>query len=386
MKKILFITTSNLDSANFTGDTQRANNIINFLRIKNIVDVISLGEKKLIKKKVNNNFHYNFSFKKNNFFFQIFFCIKSLFYLEPIQFGFFFSKELKNFVKNNHKNYNTIICHLNRSSQYLPKNFKGNKILEMTDLESNNYNQRIMYLKKYNPLYFLYLLEKILIKKFEKKCINLFDKIVLVSRKDLSKNSKFLLKKTKIITMGTDIKKNLYNANQNNNKIIFIGNINYLPNKDACLYFSKKILPILNKSNCTFKLIVIGKINILNKISFMFQKNIKFMGPVKNLDKYIKQCSCAISNLRIATGVQTKILTYGSYGLPVICSSKSINGLPLYRNNFEILVYKNDIDFINKIKTINYNIHISKKISKKIYNVTKTMTWNNVLREYHKII
>ena len=36
----------------------------------------------------------------------------------------------------------------------------------------------------------------------------------------------------------------------------------------------------------------------------------------------MKNTICGIANLEIATGVQGKILTYMSFGLPVICSNK----------------------------------------------------------------
>ena len=53
MKKILFISSSNLNPNNYSGDTIRANNIIKVLRKKNIVDTISLGNKNIINKITN---------------------------------------------------------------------------------------------------------------------------------------------------------------------------------------------------------------------------------------------------------------------------------------------------------------------------------------------
>ena len=148
MKKILFVTTSSLDLENYTGDTIRAQNIIKYLEKDNKVDIVCLDEKKPYKKKINNSKIY--FFKKNNLFLRLFYTLISLLRLKPLQIGFFYSKKIQEFLHNNHQNYDTIIFHLIRSAQYLPKKFKGKKILEMTDLMSNNYNQTKKNLSLFN--------------------------------------------------------------------------------------------------------------------------------------------------------------------------------------------------------------------------------------------
>jgi len=73
VKKILFISSSNLNPNNYSGDTIRANNIIKVLRKKNIVDTISLGNKNIINKITNlDKQNIDFIFKKYNFFFKNF--------------------------------------------------------------------------------------------------------------------------------------------------------------------------------------------------------------------------------------------------------------------------------------------------------------------------
>ena len=73
------------------------------------------------------------------------------------------------------------------------------------------------------------------------------------------------------------------------------------------------------------------------------------LGTINKLDNIIKNSICGICNLNIATGLQNKILTYISYGLPCISSELSYKNTFLVRNR-EILVYKND-DGEYKIQT-----------------------------------
>ena len=75
----------------------------------------------------------------------------------------------------------------------MPKDFKGQKILEMTDLYSENYNQTIKKMSFFNILYYLYFIEMILVKHYEIYCGKIFNKIVLVSKKDIFKTKKKIL-------------------------------------------------------------------------------------------------------------------------------------------------------------------------------------------------
>lgn len=387
MKKILFVSTSNLDSNNYSGDAIRALNIINYLRKKNIVDSVSLSNDRVLytKKNLNIKKNKNYYFKKYNFFLRLYYAIISLLKFKPLQLGFFYSKELEKFIKINHKNYDTIIFHLTRGGQYLPKNFKGNKILEMTDLMSNNYIQTRNNLSLFNPLFYLYSLEAILIKKYEKYCLNIFNKIILVSKKDLKKNLN-VNRKLKFISNGVLLNKKIYKHTQTNYKIIFIGNINYLPNKLACLNFAKNILPLLNKQNPEIKFHIIGEISSINKLSFYFFKNVKFLGKINNLDKVLSYSICGISNLKIATGIQNKILTYASYGLPILSSMQSSKGIQHLIPKKDFIIFEGNQDLVEKLIFLKKNKSLSEKLSNNSYAKINKLIWNNTLKKYSKII
>ena len=55
-----------------------------------------------------------------------------------------------------------------------------------------------------------------------------------------------------------------------------------------------------------------------------------------------------LCNLDVATGLQNKIFTYMSYGIPAVISQKSHPG-SLVKQNRELLVYDNEKQLINCI-------------------------------------
>ena len=195
MSKILFISTR-YPFPIFGGDKLRSFGILKFLSKKNQVDLVCLGKRNEMQK--------NLAFCKNikvfylGFLPRIINTIFSFLKLEPLQNGFCLSNEMKNYIDSVEDKYDSIICHLLRSSQYLPNQFRGKKILEMTDLQSLAYQQLIKQLSILNPLKYIYTIEKLLVDRYEKNIFKKFHNIIFVSNNDAKEAKKKISKKNKI--------------------------------------------------------------------------------------------------------------------------------------------------------------------------------------------
>ena len=87
------------------------------------------------------------------------------------------------------------------------------------------------------------------------------------------------------------------------------------------------------------------------------------------MDKVVKNSVCGICNVKIATGIQMKIFTYMSYGLPALVNK---NAFPKsFIENKEVIVYKNDNQLISCILKLINNKKISNKISKNSFKSIK---------------
>jgi len=385
MKKILVVTTS-FPFPLYSGDKLRIYNIAKHLSKKNSVDLIYTGTKENFKKKI--KFTKNTIFIKANKIKSFFSMLKFLFLIKPLQTGYFFSNEMNNKINTIYKDYDTIIFHLIRSGEFIPISYKGKKILEMTDLVSSRYLQISKKLSFFNLLKYLYFLEYLLSKKYEKNIVNLFNYSVLVSKEDKKKFNipKKTKKKIKIIFNGTELKAKKYKFNIKNNNIIFIGNINYLPNKIACLDFIKNTMPALKVSGLNVNFRIIGKVSKMLKYQLKKFNNVEVYSNVKNPEKFCKGAICGLCNLNIAAGVQNKILEYMRIGIPTIASEKCFNSFD-FKKNKEIMVYKNQKELVKNIIKLKLNKAISNKLSysgqKKI---KKSYSWEEALKQYDSII
>ncbi len=375
MKKILFICTRNPYSDRFSGDVIGSKKIINIFKKNSFLDVVTLGKEDDFSKK------NIFVFGEPTLLTKIYNIIKFSFLLQPMQFGLFYSKQMKRFIEDNASNYEIIFFYHIRSSQYLPNNYFGKTIIEMGDLYSRNYEQTFSYLNIFNPIKYIYLVESFLMKKIEKNIFSNFDKIILFSKNEIKKIDKIFSKKIIHIDITIDkIKKN-YLFSKNNKTILFVGNLTYLPNILAVKSFIRNILPKLILKIPGIKFEIIGEINKFNKFFLSLNRNLKCWGKQKNLDQFVKRSFCGLANLNIATGVQGKILSYMSNGLPVICSKK-------VANNFgkNVISFNDGDDLIKKIIKLKNDKKFSNQISKKSFHFVKKFTLERVKKNYLKVM
>jgi hypothetical protein len=375
MKKILFITTRNPYSGRFSGDVIGSLKIINFLKKKNQVDVVTLYRKKTeLKKRI-------IYFKSPNYFLKIFYVLHSLLRLKPLQFGLFLSKKMKAYVKKNAKRYDLLFFYHIRSSQYLPNNYKGITVIEMGDLYSSNYYQTFCNLNIFNPLKYVYLIESILIKRVENRIFQSFNKIILFSKNEIKKINKIFRKKIYNVNISIKSVQKKFTYSLKNNKILFIGNLGYLPNLLAVKDFINNSFFLIKKEIPDVKFLIIGDVSKLNKFFFSFKKDVIFLGQQNNIKKFIKNSICGLANIKIATGVQGKVLTYMSYGLPVVCSKKVASN---FKKN--TINYNNNNDLVKKIVNLKNNKKLSRKFSNKSLKFLKEFSEEKVCSKYLKIV
>ena len=381
MKKILFISVRDPFSDRYSGDVIRSKKFVQYLLKKNNVEVICLGptNKVTSSKKLSIR-----SFKRDNLLKCVFNIFISLFKFRPLHFNFFHSSEIKEFIDDNYQNFDIIFCQSIRSFQFLSDKIYKKIILDMGDLYSKNYYQNFKELSFFNPIKIIYFFESIFVKNFENYCLRTADTTFLFSKREI--DSLKNVKKNKItqINFGIDKIKNLYKYNKNNYKIIFVGNIKYTPNRQACLNFIKQIFPKLKSKFSNIEFHVFGEIRDIDKNFFMRTEGVKFYGKIKNLEPYLSKVICGLANLNISTGIQTKLLTYMSYGIPSISSKQVIENFDKISSN-KMIYYKNNSDLINLIIKFKENKSFSDQSSKRSLNAIKNFKWEKVLKIFDKI-
>ena len=111
---------------------------------------------------------------------------------------------------------------------------------------------------------------------------------------------------------------------QDSRIVVFVGNLDYLPNREAIRILSSAIAPTVLDEVNGVKFLVIGKNQ--EKIEL---PRLVFTGHVNNVSDILSISDVAVAPLFQGSGTRLKILEYFSCGLPVVSTSVGAQGLAI---------------------------------------------------------
>jgi GT2 family glycosyltransferase len=130
------------------------------------------------------------------------------------------------------------------------------------------------------------------------------------------------------------------------NDILFVGAIHEpdLPNADSVLWFSRKILPRIQKALGTeVNLIVAGVIH--SEVEEQLDKrNIQVRGVVKDLTELYNECRIFVAPTRFSAGLPHKVHEAAAHGLPVVATALTGSQLG-WDHDRDLLLAKDDDSF-----------------------------------------
>ncbi|MCU0862942.1 MAG: TIGR03087 family PEP-CTERM/XrtA system glycosyltransferase [Planctomycetes bacterium] len=108
---------------------------------------------------------------------------------------------------------------------------------------------------------------------------------------------------------------------------IFTGVMDYEPNVDGVCWFVERCWPALRQRFPDARLLVVGSKPVAKVQALAQQPGITVTGRVPTTPPWFDRASVAIAPLRLARGVQNKVLEAMSMGLPMVSSPQASQGL-----------------------------------------------------------
>jgi sugar transferase (PEP-CTERM/EpsH1 system associated) len=108
--------------------------------------------------------------------------------------------------------------------------------------------------------------------------------------------------------------------------LVFTGAMDYFPNVDAVDYFCREIFPYVREAVPAAQLSIVGRNPTKQVRQLSRQSNIIVTGAVPDVRPYLARARVAVAPLRIARGVQNKILEAMAMGLPVVGTPAALQG------------------------------------------------------------
>jgi polysaccharide biosynthesis protein PslH len=104
--------------------------------------------------------------------------------------------------------------------------------------------------------------------------------------------------------------------------LVFTGAMDYWPNIDAVSWFATDIFPLLLQRWPGLRFYIVGR-SPTQAVQALTSEHIIVTGTVDDVRPYLRHASIVVAPLRLARGIQNKVLEAMSMGLPVVASQES---------------------------------------------------------------
>ena len=109
--------------------------------------------------------------------------------------------------------------------------------------------------------------------------------------------------------------------------LVFTGAMDYWPNIDAVTWFAKKVFPGLKKRNPDLRFYIVGSNPTEEVRRLGHGVDIVVTGRVTDVRPYLKHATAVVAPMRIARGIQNKVLEAMAMAKPTIVTSQALEGI-----------------------------------------------------------
>ncbi|MFT7168121.1 MAG: sugar transferase (PEP-CTERM/EpsH1 system associated) [Paracoccaceae bacterium] len=109
--------------------------------------------------------------------------------------------------------------------------------------------------------------------------------------------------------------------------LVFIGVMDYFPNVDGCVWFADEILPLIRKEVPHARLTIVGSKPTPEILALGEREAIEVTGFVDDPRDYLKKAAVSVAPLRVARGIQNKVLEALAMGLPTVGTTSATQGV-----------------------------------------------------------
>ena len=169
--------------------------------------------------------------------------------------------------------------------------------------------------------------------------------------------------------------------------IVFTAAMDYFPNVDGALFFCQEILPRIHRVIPHAQFLVVGRnpVSALQRLAERMPQ-VQVTGTVPDVRPYLSKAMVAVAPLRIARGVQNKILEAMAMELPVVGTSSAFQGLAV-ASEHGMHVADDPGEFADAVVKLLSNSERARAcgIAARQF-VTSHYDWSNNLKEFEQIL
>jgi sugar transferase (PEP-CTERM/EpsH1 system associated) len=219
-------------------------------------------------------------------------------------------------------------------AQYASHLTLPSKVLDFCDVDSEKWRQ---YAERHGfPRAWVYGREARLLADEERRLAERFSAVVLVSNSEADlfrRVAPAASRHTHTVRNGVDTEyfdpKLAFDSpfKAGESPIVFTGAMDYWANVDAVQWFVKEVLPRVSSSQPNARFYIVGSRPADAVLALGRQPNVVVTGTVPDVRPYLAHSRVVVAPLRIARGIQNKVLEALAMGRPLVATGDALDGL-----------------------------------------------------------
>jgi len=250
--------------------------------------------------------------------------------------GYFFSRRFREMIisEARHRQFDIVMCY---SSSMMPYGLTVPavaRIIDLVDVDSAKWSSYADSSRW--PMSWLYRRESHAVRRMEEEAIAKYDAALLVSQNEVEALG---LSDGKIQVMANGVDIDFFRPDIvapidiESPNLVFTGTMDYRPNVEGVCWFVSSVWPELKRREPSLTFTIVGR-NPVKAVRQLSQvPGVTVTGFVPDVRPYLAAASIVIAPLKIARGIQNKILEAMAMGKAIVASPAALEGLEIQRGS-----------------------------------------------------
>jgi len=222
-------------------------------------------------------------------------------------------------------------------------------VMDLIDVDSDKWRQ---YASQADPFRrFIYQLESRRLAAYETRIVSSFDATVTVSHAEASLLRRISGVGPKVYGVPNGVDTDFFHPSHERpspaqgghsyRTLVFCGLMDYPPNVDAVVWFAKEVLPALRQRLGDVCFRIVGARPSKEVESLQTIPGVEVLGRVEDVRPHVWGADVSVAPIRIARGIQNKVLEAMAMAKPVVATNEAFEGLDAIPGE-DLLVTKAD--------------------------------------------
>ncbi|MCC5828850.1 MAG: TIGR03087 family PEP-CTERM/XrtA system glycosyltransferase [Phycisphaeraceae bacterium] len=279
-----------------------------------------------------------------------------------------------------------MIEYVRRLRNHRPKPFTGRHVLDLVDVDSAKWQAYAG--NSWFPMSMLYRTEARRLRRIERGEYEPFDALTVVSEAEAEAYRRTVGPSDRVHAVGNGVDLQYFHPlpEAESPTLCFVGVLNYRPNAEGITWFAREVMPLLHERRPDIRLLVVGRHPTSSIEELGRHPAIEIVGSVPDVRAYIREAGVVIAPLKLARGVQNKVLEAMACKRVAMCSPAAAEGLDADPEQ-EMVVADKAEEWVERIIQLLDDVQLNRKIAEAARRrVERAYSWESRLEPMIRLL